>query len=78
MATANGLLSSEGCSERLERDARAAVDLRAGRALSDVEWVRARAKLLEFVTILRRWDRQAKTKKPGVDKVGMMIRRRRP
>jgi hypothetical protein len=40
----------------LENTARAALDLRGGRALTDAEWARARTSLIEFVTILRRWE----------------------
>jgi hypothetical protein len=32
------------------------VDLLAGRTLSDLEWDRMRARLLEFVSILRGWS----------------------
>jgi hypothetical protein len=42
---------------RLESAARAALEQRAGRTLIDAEWVRARAKFMEFVGILRGWDR---------------------
>ena len=58
-----GLASPPTCSglRRLEDTARAALDLRAGRALTDVEWARVRVRLLEFATILRAWDEQAKT-----------------
>jgi hypothetical protein len=46
----------------LENAARAELQLRAGRVFSDGEWARARANLLEFVTILREWDDQSKTR----------------
>ena len=36
----------------------AAIELRAGRALTDAEWAAARARLLEFAGILRDWDRK--------------------
>ena len=42
-----------------ERTARAAVEARAGRTLGDAEWGRARARLLDFVSILRAWHREA-------------------
>jgi hypothetical protein len=35
--------------------ARAALEARAGRTLSDMEWNRARARLVEFASILRVW-----------------------
>jgi hypothetical protein len=43
-----------------EDAARAALDSRAGRTLTGTEWVVARAKLLEFVTILRGWAQKIK------------------
>jgi hypothetical protein len=49
---------------RLE-SARAAIELRAGRNLTNVEWARASARLLEFVSILRAWKQQAKAPEPG-------------
>lgn len=44
-----------------EVTARQALDLLAGRTLTNAEWSRIRAKLLEFVSILRAWDRQPRT-----------------
>jgi hypothetical protein len=41
-------------------DSLAALDLHAGRALTKAEWMVARARLLEFATILRGWDQKAK------------------
>jgi hypothetical protein len=41
---------------QLEFTARTAFELRAGRKLTDAEWVVARRRLLEFVGILRAWD----------------------
>jgi hypothetical protein len=41
---------------QFEAGARAAFELRAGRELSDAEWVALRGRLLEFVGILRAWD----------------------
>jgi phage protein D len=38
--------------------ARAALEARAGRALTDVEWERGRANLVEFASIVRAWYRQ--------------------
>src|ERR1039458_9860943 len=41
-----------------EAAARAAIEARVGRPLSDREWVRDRARLLEFVSILRAWHQE--------------------
>jgi hypothetical protein len=54
-------------STRLEHAARAALSSGIGRDLSDVEW-RRRARVLEFVTILRAWDRKALTGEVEIDK----------
>ena len=40
----------------LESAARAALDSKVSSPLTDAEWNHARTKLVEFVTILRRWD----------------------
>jgi hypothetical protein len=45
---------------RLEDDARRSLDRHAGRIFTDAEWAHARSRLLEFVTILREWDRPSK------------------
>jgi hypothetical protein len=42
-----------------ENAARAALDLRVGRVLSNTEWAHARSTLMQFVTILRNWERNA-------------------
>ena len=42
-----------------ELTARAAVEARAGRTFSDPEWGRARARLVQFASILRAWHREA-------------------
>jgi hypothetical protein len=44
-----------------ENAARAALDHRNGRALTDTEWEGARASLIEFVTMLRSWEQNAGT-----------------
>jgi hypothetical protein len=44
--------------KQLEAAARAAIDLRADRALTDAEWAAMHARLLEFAGILRIWDRR--------------------
>jgi hypothetical protein len=41
--------------------ARAALDSRAGRTLTDADWADAKDRLLEFFAILRGWDRRART-----------------
>lgn len=45
--------------------ARAALELRADRNLSEAEWVAARARLMEVVGILRVWDRTTSTSRKG-------------
>jgi hypothetical protein len=55
-------------STRLEQAARTALSSGTGRDLTDVEWRRARARVLEFVTLLRAWDRKARTGEAEVDK----------
>jgi hypothetical protein len=47
--------------ESCEGAARAALDLRAGRALTDAQWAVAKDRLLDFLTILRGWDRRPRT-----------------
>jgi hypothetical protein len=42
---------------RLEATARADIEQRAGREVTDAEWSTVRERLLEFVRILRAWDR---------------------
>ena len=44
-----------------EGAARAALDSRAGRTLTDADWAAAKDRLQEFFTTLRGWDRQART-----------------
>ena len=58
----------------LESAARAALESR-GRTLADPEWARARTKLLDFVTILREWDRTVKNAQPGLGNVEALCRR---
>jgi Protein of unknown function (Hypoth_ymh) len=43
-----------------EETARSAIEARTGRPLSDAEWSRAGARLLEFATILRAWDEKSR------------------
>jgi hypothetical protein len=56
----------------LESAARGALEAVASRAFSDLEWERVRARVLEFVAILRGWDRQTKTSEPRADNVVMI------
>jgi hypothetical protein len=53
----------------LEGAARKSLDLRVGRSFTDGEWARARARLLEFVTLLRNWEQDAKTRPSELGKV---------
>ena len=48
-----------------EAAARAAIELRADAALTDAEWAAARARLLEFVGILRDWNRRPTARRRG-------------
>ena len=50
---------------RLEAAARAAIELRADRPLTEVEWSAARARLLEFGAILRSWERTTAAPRRG-------------
>ena len=43
---------------QVEADARAAIATRTDRTLTDAEWAVQRARILEFVHILRVWDRE--------------------
>jgi hypothetical protein len=56
-------------STRSEDGARTSLNLCAGRVLTDEEWACARAKLLEFLKILRTWDQQTKMTVPETDNV---------
>jgi hypothetical protein len=46
--------------ESFEGAARAALDSRAGRTLTDADWAMAKDRLLEFFHILLGWDRKAR------------------
>jgi hypothetical protein len=48
-------------SESDEGAARAALDSRAGRTLSDADWADAKDRLVAFFAILRGWDRRTRT-----------------
>ena len=53
----------------IEKVARASIESRTDRSLTDLEWAQARARLLEFVTILRAWEQKARTRESEFDKV---------
>ena len=55
--------------ETLEHAARETLRAKTGRALTDAEWARARVRLLEFVTILRRWNGKTNTPASGTGNV---------
>jgi hypothetical protein len=52
-----------------ENAARAALDSAAGRTLTDPEWEQTQSKLVEFVSILRSWDRKAQKVSAGLGNV---------
>jgi hypothetical protein len=57
--TRNGISFEQKQAERmrdLERDARKALELRAGRTFGDWEWAQMKGKLTEFYAILRGWE----------------------
>ena len=58
MSAGNG--RSDRTSKQIEIAARTAIELRAGRTLTDTEWVAMRVKLLEFAGVLRAWDRETR------------------
>jgi hypothetical protein len=51
-----------------EQTARTALAVAAGHDINDEEWERDGAMLLEFVAILRDWDRETKTSKSGANR----------
>jgi hypothetical protein len=55
----------ENCKEKAARTALAS---RVGRDLTDLEWGRARARMLEFVMILRAWERRTVASEAEVEK----------
>jgi hypothetical protein len=61
--------AQSNCADRsrgqIDAAARAAIELRAGCALTDAQWAAARARLLEFVGILRDWDRKTTALRRG-------------
>jgi hypothetical protein len=71
----SGPSSSGTAPPSLENAARAALDSHAGRTLTDAEWARTRADLLELVTILRGWDQKARNTAPGLGNVEALCQR---
>jgi hypothetical protein len=69
--------SSEAGSIRSDKAARDTLNIHIGRATSDAEWTRARARLLEFVTVLRSWDLPVETDESEVGNV-ILIPQPRP
>jgi hypothetical protein len=55
-----------GSAREKESAARAAIEASAGRTFSDPEWGRVRARLLNFVSIVRAWQQEATTSKFGL------------
>ena len=62
---------------RSEKAARDTLNIHSGRAATDAEWTRARARLLEFVTVLRSWDLPGETDQSEVGNV-ILIPQPRP
>jgi hypothetical protein len=62
-------------SKALENSARTALDSCTGRTLTDVEWERARTKLLEFAAILCSWVPNTRNTRPGLGNVEALCQR---
>jgi hypothetical protein len=58
-----------------ENEARLELASRTGRPLTDVEWAQKRSRLLEFVTILRKWDAKARNSWPRLGSVETLCQR---
>ena len=56
----HGLEGSDTRPDSCEGEARAALDSRAGRTLTDADWAAGKDRLLEFFTMLREWDRKTR------------------
>ena len=54
---------------QLETVARATIESQIGRTVDDLEWVRARTRLLEFAKILRDWGQRANITESQLRKV---------
>jgi hypothetical protein len=52
-----------------ETVARTSIESQIGRTLDDLEWMRARARLVEFARILRDWGRRANMAESQLQKV---------
>lgn len=72
-----GQARPNGPSRVVEHAARAAVEQRAGRCLSDAEWAEARSRLLDFGAILRGWDRGSKNPEPELGNVDAICQQER-
>ena len=68
------LSDSEG-TPALERAARSTYELRADRCLNDVEWKKARSRLVDFAVILRAWNRNAKKPQTELGNVDAICQR---
>jgi hypothetical protein len=82
LITSGSLRARPGCSQtssrelrELEDAARMALDSQGERTLTDAEWANARGKLLEFVTILRGWEQNAKNAAPRLGNVEALCQR---
>ena len=62
--TRSGLQQRQHC--HLETAARAELEIRVGRRISDVEWASARSWLIEFTRILCSWHRQLRSHEANV------------
>ena len=63
-------------SSRAEKTARDTLDHHMGRATTDAEWATARARLLEFVAVLRSWDLPVLSNTSEGGKVVLMLQPR--
>jgi hypothetical protein len=54
---------------QLERTARAHLESRMSRKLTDLEWTRARQRLVEFALILRDWSQESYIEESDLRKV---------
>ena len=71
-----GRVASDGPPRAAEIAARAALDSRAGRSLTDAEWERSRPRLLEFMKILRDWAIDARNTPPEAGNVEVLCQRK--
>jgi hypothetical protein len=73
--TARGTIQSVPSARASESAARAALDSACGNNISDAEWGRSRARLLEFVGILRGWNQKTTNAGPGLGNVEALCQR---